>query len=77
MNVVDNVTLKTFNMAERLIVFVSQNPVLFDKSQKHYKDNDLKDNVWRVIANDLQYNDGVYQVSTVFVKCLCLNFQLC
>ena len=69
-NVVDNVTVKTFNMADRLIVFVSQNPVLFDKSHKNYRDNDLKDNVWRVIANDLQYDDGVYQVSTVFEKVL-------
>ncbi|ROL42984.1 Transcription factor Adf-1 [Anabarilius grahami] len=32
-------------------------PVLFDKTNKNYKDNDLKDNVWRSIANQLGYQD--------------------
>ena len=46
-------------MAERLIIFVSQHPVLFDKRHKNYKDNDFKDNVWRRIAAEMEYDDGV------------------
>ncbi|XP_048012712.1 transcription factor Adf-1-like [Megalobrama amblycephala] len=44
-------------MADHLIACVSTHPVLFDKTNKNYKDNDMKDNVWRSIANQLGYHD--------------------
>ena len=42
-------------MADLLIVCVSNHPVLYDKADKNYKDNDLKDNVWTRIAEQLGY----------------------
>ncbi len=47
-------TLKTFNMEDCLIV--AQKSVLYDKREKNYQDNDVKENVWRGTANELQYD---------------------
>ncbi|XP_061090459.1 class I histocompatibility antigen, F10 alpha chain-like isoform X1 [Conger conger] len=50
-------------MADQLIVCVSQNPVLYDKEHQQYKDNDVKDNVWSSIAEQLGCQD--YEVHSI------------
>ncbi len=68
MHVVDNVTLKTFNMVDRLIVFNAQNSVLFDKQTTYGEEQQMSFSMMSF---------SMYIKLQVYVKHLCLNFQLC
>ena len=49
---------------ENLCELVRQYPILFDKSQKGYKERDAVSNAWEEVASSLEFiHDG---------KCLCL-----
>ena len=46
--------------SERLIAYVFNYPEIYDKSHCHYKDTELKDNIWRSIAGELNSEYGTY-----------------
>lgn len=56
---------KSFNAEkdEKLIGMVQSYPVLYDLSDKNYKNNYIKENVWKEISIAIG-NDGTYYVMT-------------
>jgi len=54
---------------EVLIKFVKANPILYDKSCKDYKNNEMKKEVWKVIATSF---DGV---SGMYCTCFVINIK--
>ena len=44
---------------EKLISEIQSHPILYDQSSSSYKDNDRKNNVWRILAESLDSN-GMY-----------------
>lgn len=44
-------------ISEQLIILVSQHPILFDKNVDHYLSTEVKDNIWRLIAQKRGYGD--------------------
>ncbi len=61
-------------MGEHLINLVSQHPVLYDKHNHEYLNNQLKDNIWLEIAKKLGYYDSG-NVADVHLKMLCVVYR--
>ena len=45
---------------EELFVVVQKYPVIFDKSNKGFHRKDVKKNVWKAVAKELDFENGKY-----------------
>lgn len=51
--------MATFIHDEYLIAAISRQKELFDKSNKHYRDSEVKERIWESISTELNA-DGMY-----------------
>ena len=45
---------------------VREHPCLYDLKNANYKDQQIRDNVWKLISNDLNYKSGRYYTYSTY-----------
>lgn len=55
-------TTKEAGLNEKIISFVSEHPVLYDKGSRSYKNNSARNKLWAELANSLEMDGKLFSV---------------